>query len=112
MSDFEAAYKAWRRAPFPPNTDDERLGDLHDDLAVADTWVADTVIPYADNGVVRPSVLDVVAELRQLCRRADELGSGEVTQAARKLASAYGAYAQLLIAVYQAFLDLQVVRRR
>jgi hypothetical protein len=50
---------------------------LHADLALADTWVTDTVVPSVEHGVGvgQPAQVDVLAELGALRVRAVELAS-------------------------------------
>lgn len=104
MGDFEAAYVAWRNQAFPPGSADSSLDELHADLALADTWVAESVIPYIERGVYEPAQIDVIDELHSFCNRVDDLkrrgGGGDPI-----LSDTYRDYAELLIRVYESFLE-------
>lgn len=103
MGDFEAAYVAWRNRPFPPGSHDDSLDELHADLALADGWVADSVIPYVERGIFQPAQLDVIEELARLRDRAVDLrGAGGEDDPT--LSDAYRDYADLLLRVYEGFL--------
>ena len=101
MGDFEDAYIAWRNQPFPPGSADDSLDELHADLALADAWVADSVIPYVERGIFQPAQLDVIGELGKLRDRAVELRPGEDPS----LSDAYRDYSDLLVRVYEGFLS-------
>jgi hypothetical protein len=103
MSDLEALYRIWHAKPFPPGSGVEVLGELHADLALADTWIADTVIPFMTSGIFNPAKLDVIGELRKLRAQAVKLRDGAVGEE-RALADAYRDYADLLVQLYAAFL--------
>jgi len=103
MSDLEAAVSTWRHKPFPSGSANDALDELHADLALADTWVAEAVIPFVDHGTFQPAQVDVIGETRKLRDRAAQLGrssSGED----KTLADAYRDYAALLMHVYESFL--------
>lgn len=103
MGAFEEAVASWRNQTFPPGSKVDSLDELHADLVLADTWVADAVIPFVEHGFVAPVVVDIVGETRDLLRRATELArdsAGEDLHTAK----AYGEYAALLLRVYEAFL--------
>lgn len=102
MGEFEDAYIAWRNQPFPSGSGDDSLDELHADLALADSWVADSVIPYVERGIFQPAQLDVIGELGKLRGRALELraGGGREDPA---LYDAYRDYADLLVRVYEGF---------
>ena len=103
MSDFEDAYIAWRSRPFPPGSEHDSLDDLHADLALADGWVADSVIPYVERGIFQPAQLDVIEELGKLRDRAVELrGAGGKHDPT--LSDTYRDYVDLLLRVYEGFL--------
>jgi hypothetical protein len=103
VGDFEDAYIAWRNQPFPPGSADDALDELHADLALADTWVAGSVIPYVERGLFQPAHLDVIEELGKLRNRAVELRTrrGEESPS---LPDSYRDYADLLLRVYEGFL--------
>jgi hypothetical protein len=105
MDAFAEAYAAWRQRPFPPGSANEAIDELHADLALADSWVADSVIPYAENRVHKPAQVDVLAELTRFRERADQLAlaaNGDDAQ----LALAYRDYIDSLSKVYGRFLAL------
>lgn len=54
MDHFSRAVEAWRREPFPPGSATDALDELHADLALADSWLAEAVIPFVDRGVFEP----------------------------------------------------------
>jgi len=62
MSDFEAAVATWRSQPFPSGSINDALDELHADLVLADTWVAEAVIPFVDHGALQPAHVDVIGE--------------------------------------------------
>jgi len=103
MIEFEKAYAAWRVQAFPIGSGLDALDELHADLALADTWVADTVIPFIERGIYSPAKVDVLGRLSEIRQRAIELaetvGGGD-----HDLAMEYDAYAHLQETVYQAFL--------
>ena len=103
MGDFEDAYARWRGQSFPSGSARNSLDELHADLALADTWVAEAVIPFVEHGVHHPARVNVSKELRQLRTRAIELGQvGNADD--NRLADSYGDYAALLQRVYEGFM--------
>jgi hypothetical protein len=82
---------------FPIGEAEDSIGVLHDDVALVDTWVAESVVPYAKDGRYVPAVPDVMGELRRLRERATALGTADG-------APDYLRYIGLLSAVYEAFL--------
>jgi hypothetical protein len=104
MGDFTDAVEARRGEPFPRGADADDLDEFHADLALADAWVAEAVIPLVDRGIYRPpSAIDVLGELQLLRERASRLGlsaEGDHNELIRQ----YSAYVTLLIEVYLAFL--------
>ena len=99
MSEFNDAYVAWRNQPFPAGSTDDALDELHADLALADTWVADSVVPYVERGVFQPARVDVIEEVSRLRDRVVALRS-----AGGDLSASYRDYANLLLRVYEGFL--------
>jgi hypothetical protein len=95
---FQDAYEAWIEVPFPIGDANDRLGELHDDVALADTWVAESVVPYFKEKRFVPAVPDVLQELRTLRERAVALGEADG-------APEYVTYIDLLANVYQSFLE-------
>jgi hypothetical protein len=103
MAAFEDAVAIWRHQAFPPGSSSEALAELHADLALADTCVAESVIPFVERGLRKPARVDVVKGLRDLDARAGELEQRS-DGADRRLAAAYRDYAAVLLRVYEAFL--------
>jgi hypothetical protein len=100
---FEDAYTTWRSQRFPPGSAHEALDELHADLVLADTWVAETVIPFVEHGVHHPARVNVIDELRKLRSRAVALGqAGELED--KRLADSYRDYAELLLRLYEGFI--------
>jgi hypothetical protein len=101
---FETPYASWREQPFPPGSTWDPLDELHADLALADSWVAETVIPFVEHGVNQPANVDVIGTLRDIRNRANilgELGHGDD----KRLAQEYSNYAELLQRVYDGYLE-------
>lgn len=103
MGDFAEAAEAWRRRAFPEGSEDEDLDELHADLALADTWVAEVVIPFVEGGVYAPlPAIDLRAELQALRDRVEVLRLSVGRQYAERLGE-YSAYVTALVDVYDAF---------
>lgn len=100
MNAFEDAVQAWRDAPFPRGSAVDALDEVPADLALYDTWVAESVLPFIDRGIWEPAVPDVLGGLEDLTGQAEELRSA-LTEDLEVL-SAYLAYAKLLRSVYGA----------
>jgi hypothetical protein len=73
------------------------LDEVRADLALADTWVAESVIPFVERGQFLPAQVDVLQELRLLRERAATLSSSDRATECQR-------YAELLSGVYEAFL--------
>jgi hypothetical protein len=97
MANLADAYAAWRRQPFPHGSADGVVDELHADLALADSWVAESVIPFVERARFMPAGPDVLHELRKMHDRAAAL-----RDPAR--ATEYLTYIALLSDVYGAFL--------
>jgi hypothetical protein len=97
------SYTAWRGRRFPPGSSDDSLAELHADLALADTWVADAVIPYVERGVHQRAQVDVLGGLSKIRNRAIEL-RGRTRGEDTRVADSYRDYADLLVRVYRSFL--------
>ena len=97
MGTFREAYEAWMQAPFPIGDAEDQTGVLHDDVALVDTWVAESVVPYIKLGSFVPAKAPLVEELHALSNRASELGDADG-------APEYLRYVGLLSDVYGAFL--------
>ena len=103
MSELESAYRAWRTAQIPRGADDERLAELNGDLRVADTWVAEDLVPFVESGQVFASAFEVMPRLRALHGRALRLAE-DLHGADETRAIACANYLQLLVDVYAAYL--------
>jgi hypothetical protein len=106
MDAFRTAYQAWRERPFPPGSPDDDVDELHADLALADSWVAESVIPYIEDGSHQPANVDVLSELRALRRRAEKLETTAKPEESR-LAVDYRDYIDALAEVYTRFLAVE-----
>jgi hypothetical protein len=91
--------------PFPPNSKTKELGELHDELALVDTWVANAIIPFVEDGVYRPIKVDPLAELEKIRDRATELGRS-FPPGDRERLDPYIRYADALREVYERFLSV------
>lgn len=102
---FDEAYGRWREMPFPKGGDARFYGEIHADVALADSWVAETLLPFVNKGVVDPAVIDVLGRLSELRKKIDRLDAqtGPENHAA---AAGYLAFVNALIDVYGAFLAL------
>jgi hypothetical protein len=103
MVRLQEAYAAWRTEPFPHGGSHDELGELHADLALADTWVAESVIPYVERGVYEPANVDVMSSLAELRARLEALASAGDVGVKASMAD-YSRYIDLLAEVYEAFL--------
>jgi hypothetical protein len=103
MAALEDAYAAWRGAPFPPGSTDDEVDEIHADLVLADTWVAESVIPYVERAVYEPAKADVLGTLRELRSRSVALADGG-SDDRRTLVASYLHYVGLLEEVYRAFI--------
>lgn len=103
MSILTEALRIWREAPFPPGSALDALDEAHADLALYDSWVAESVLPYVQTGLWEPAVPDVISALDNLVEDVEELLAGRTEDA--EAASLYLAYAEVLRSVYVAFLQ-------
>ena len=101
--DFERAYSAWRQRPFPEGSRIDPLDELHADLVLADTWVAQTIIPFVEDGRYHPAQVDVLGKLQEIRDGAAALGKSGVADE-KRLAREYLTYAELLRTAYESFL--------
>ncbi|MCU1362891.1 MAG: hypothetical protein JWM55_719, partial [Acidimicrobiaceae bacterium] len=104
MDDFRDLVSRWRDQPFPPGSSDESIDELHSELALADSWVADSVIPYIERGVRIPGKVDVVGKLRELQTRAMELARGS-DASSQPVLQDYLRRIEILTQIYQSFLQ-------
>lgn len=102
MGNFEEVVREWREEPFPRGSAVDALDEVHADLALYDTWIAESVLPYVDRGLWEPAVPDVLGALDELTSQVAELRTTGTED--KEAASRYLAYADLLRAVYVAFM--------
>jgi len=105
MDELAASYEEWRSRPFPHGSEDDELDEIHADLVLADTWVADIVIPFMDQGSTRLPAWVVSGELRKIRERAVILRES-ADEEGGAVADSYLAYADALIDVYDRFLEV------
>jgi len=103
MGDFEDAYASWRGTPFPPGSTRDSLDELHADLALADAWIAEGVVPFVERGLYQPAQVSIIEELRKLRTRAADLARAS-DGGDKDLAASYRDYAGLLLRIYEVFL--------
>jgi hypothetical protein len=103
VASFSAAYASWRDEPFPSGSTDDVLDEIHADLVLVDTWVAESVIPFVKHGQYEPARVDVLGGIDDIRRRA-VAAERSATDDGRTLAVAYETYANRLEAVYRALL--------
>jgi hypothetical protein len=100
VAGFEKAYADWRDRRFPPGSANDAVDELHADLALADTWVAEAAVPVMDGREHTPVRVDVSGELRALRKRATALLE-HVGTADQALVTSYVDYIDALAAVYE-----------
>jgi hypothetical protein len=100
---LERAYSRWRDQPFPRGSSNDALDELHADLALVDTWVAEALIPLVEHGMYRPIQVDPIQKLEEIRDSATELGKSAPADE-KRLAREYVEYADLLRRVYEQFL--------
>jgi len=105
---FLTAYEAWRCLAFPPGSPNDDLDELHADIALADTWVANSVIPYVTDGVAYTAgdEADIIRDLQNLRSRAETLAMDSVADEV-KLALDYLDYVDALLAVFERFIAVR-----
>lgn len=103
MSNFKDTAQTWLATPVPSGSSIDDLDEVHADLALADTWVAESVLPYLRANEWSPATPDVLAALDQLIAEANRLRSNGDDD--NGLATEYISYAQLLQRLYGAFLE-------
>jgi hypothetical protein len=97
MEALRECYDLLRQEPFPTGGRDDDLDELHADLALADSWVAESVIPFVERGSFAPAKVDVLQALRTMREQARGLRDPDAR-------SAYLRYIDLLSRVYETFL--------
>lgn len=106
MTAFIQAFRSWKEAPFPDDGPSEELGELHADLALVDSWVAESLVPYVKNHTYKPAKVDVFAKLDEIQARAEGIEHDRYGEF-RELAHSYYIYANLLRIAYTAFVKEQ-----
>jgi hypothetical protein len=112
-NDFEQLAQRWKVIPFPAGSQNDELDDLHARLVLADTWLADSVLPYLRDRTWARPVVDVVGELEAIISASRHFTSASTSEGL--LAAEYRNYADVLMQLYLAFLGEepsdQAVRR-
>ncbi|MEN2423467.1 hypothetical protein AABB02_35820 [Streptomyces rimosus] len=111
MTDFMEDYALWRRLPFPRLRRGvnllragENLALIHGDLALADEHVTQVIL-FVDEGVFKPSRVDVMGLLEGVISRLERFGEG-ATPEEREVIDAHYQYAVLLHRIYGEFLRI------
>lgn len=103
MTRFDNLYGKWHAAGFPSTTMNDEVDELHKDLILYDSWVAESVIPFVKNGRHVPAVPDVVRTLDEFMQRAEvlaqRLGGQDLVSVQEQMA-----YAKCLAELYAEFL--------
>jgi hypothetical protein len=102
MTSFEGLYRRWRGVPFPPGSHRDDVDELHADLALVDTWIVDTIVPYAENGVITAPRVDIGAGIKGIRDRAIALCEG-ASDEERDILNRYLDYVDLIDMLYAAF---------
>jgi len=106
VNEFDEAVAAWQTLPFPPGSASDAIDELHADLVLADSWVAESVIPYIERGSRQLSNVDVIKRLSEFRSRATELRESSESQEDEQLLDSYREYIDSLLRAYRAFVDL------
>lgn len=102
MASLESSYGEWRAAPLPSGNGSEDFGEIHADLVLVDSWVAEYVIPFVERGIKHSPRVDVSGALTDLRRRLSDLDRGPVVSK-RALADEYSRYIAMLEELWQSF---------
>jgi len=94
----------WQKLGFPKGSRDEELDEIHADLALCDSWVAESLVPYLRTGRWTPAIPNVLQTLDDIIAR---LNQRQKQVYDRALIDQYLRYAMLLRAVYKGFLERQ-----
>jgi hypothetical protein len=94
----------WRSKPFPAGSSNDAVDELHADLVLIDSWVADSVIPFVQEGRHTPAAVDVLGAIDRLQEQIAQLMSITASDTRLSLEN-YQAYAECLSGVYRAFLE-------
>jgi hypothetical protein len=103
MASLEPSYQQWRAEPFPASNGSDEFGEVHANLVLIDSWVAEYVIPFVERGVTPMPRVDVAGALTDLRQQLADLDLG-AAPAKEALALDYSRYVMLLDEVWQAFL--------
>jgi hypothetical protein len=105
MRDFSVTSRIWLATPFPADGRDPRVNDLHADLALADTWVAEEATPVINGRGRQKPGIDVSGGLGQLELRLQAVRPA-VTDGDRELLDSYLAYLGILVQVHRSLEDM------
>jgi hypothetical protein len=100
--DFVTASSKWMDEPFPAGSANDEIDEVHAELVMVDTWVADLVMPYLMHGRVFTDRVGVGAPLEQMRKRLNELRLSS-SPVETTVLERYSAYAQLLEDLFSAF---------
>ena len=104
MDDFQSRYSAWRERAAPKGSEDDALSELHADLMLVDSWLAETIIPVATRRrYVEPKV-DISAALKDIVARAEAF-KASMSGTQRDEAMSYLSYGEDLERLHAAFCD-------
>ena len=103
MGEFLKAYRAWWSEPFPHQSTKDELNELHAELATLDYWVADTVVPFAENDTLAPLKVDIRGAIRDIRQRLASVAS-QLRGQDQQLVAEYQRYVELLDAVFLCFI--------
>ena len=56
MSSKRPAYNAWKSATFPPGSKDDRIDEIHAELASVDSWAFEWIAAQPDERLQHPAV--------------------------------------------------------
>lgn len=102
MAAFRELVVGWQGSVFPKGSPDEELDEIHADLALCDSWIAESLLPYLRTGKWVPAIPDVLQVLDDIV---DRLNRQQEQRNDLVLIDQYTQYASLLRAVYKGFLD-------
>jgi len=97
--------EAWRQCLFPTGSSIESIDSLHAELALADSWVAEDIVPFLERGMYKPDADTVMNQLSKL--EAKLLRAIEAADMNEKgILTSYLNYCEILEAAYSAFLTI------
>lgn len=103
--EFAAKYEDWRSAPFPPGGSSDDANEVHADLVVVDTWIADLVMPFVKEGRLVEQKVDIRAAVDRLLTQCQQLARSDRGED-QILAREYVCYLNRLRALYGVYLQL------